>query len=181
MTGAELAAVRKAAGLSQSELAQRAGIGRHAVSYWECKPQVARRAWAVDRMAGVLALPDVPARYPVAIGWAEKMEAHPTARDAAFMAMVARMQERSEAIIATRRVRCGAKTRKGTPCRMKSEPGKRRCKFHGGRSTGARTPEGKARIAESQRRRWLAWRAKREQSPDPTVTHEIEAAPDART
>ncbi|CAM3142455.1 helix-turn-helix transcriptional regulator [Paracoccus nototheniae] len=180
MTGAELAASRKAAGLSQTKLAQRAGIGRHAVSYWECKPQVERRAWAVNCMAGVLGLPDVPDRHPVANGWAAHMEAELTARDAAFIAMVARLQARSEAFKATRRVRCGARTRKGEPCRMKSEPGKRRCKFHGGKSTGAKTPEGKARIAEAQRRRWSKWRAEREQTSDPAVTPEIETGPDAR-
>jgi hypothetical protein len=60
---------------------------------------------------------------------------------------------------ARRRVPCGAKTRKGQPCRNKSEPGRQRCKFHGGRSTGLKTPEGRARIAEAQRRRWDVWRA----------------------
>ncbi|WP_372674553.1 HGGxSTG domain-containing protein [Aquicoccus sp.] len=50
--------------------------------------------------------------------------------------------------------RCGAKTRKGTTCRAKPLPGKTRCKFHGGMSTGPRTPEGRERIAEAQRRRW---------------------------
>ncbi|WP_328286682.1 HGGxSTG domain-containing protein [Paracoccus aminophilus] len=49
---------------------------------------------------------------------------------------------------------CGAKTRKNTNCRNKSEPGRKRCKFHGGKSTGAKTPEGIARIREAQRRRW---------------------------
>ncbi|KDB01859.1 hypothetical protein U879_20120 [Defluviimonas sp. 20V17] len=61
-----------------------------------------------------------------------------------------------------RRVICGAKTRKGAPCRCKSEPGKRRCKFHGGMSTGAKTPEGRERIREAQRRRWAKWRAARQ-------------------
>jgi len=56
------------------------------------------------------------------------------------------------------RQRCGAKTRKGHPCKMMSEAGKRRCKYHGGMSTGPKTPEGKARIAEAQRKRWVAWR-----------------------
>ena len=60
---------------------------------------------------------------------------------------------------ARRRVVCGAKTRKGGECRNKSEAGRKRCKFHGGKSTGAKTPEGKARIAEAQRRRWAAWQA----------------------
>jgi hypothetical protein len=44
------------------------------------------------------------------------------------------------------RPRCGARTRKGVPCLVMVEPGKRRCRFHGGLSTGPRTAEGKARI-----------------------------------
>lgn len=53
---------------------------------------------------------------------------------------------------ATRRVTCGAKRhRDGQPCQAKSEPGKRRCRFHGGRSTGPRTPEGKARALANLR------------------------------
>ncbi|WP_321573019.1 HGGxSTG domain-containing protein [Tabrizicola oligotrophica] len=46
----------------------------------------------------------------------------------------------------------------GGECRNKSEPGKRRCKLHGGKSTGAKTPEGLARIAAAQVRRWAAYR-----------------------
>jgi hypothetical protein len=57
------------------------------------------------------------------------------------------------------RPRCGAKTRGGDVCKMRVEPGKRRCRFHGGKSTGPKTPEGRARIAEAQRLRWAAWRA----------------------
>lgn len=44
------------------------------------------------------------------------------------------------------RVVCGARRhRDGQPCRTLSEPGKRRCKWHGGASTGPRTAAGKAR------------------------------------
>ena len=61
-------------------------------------------------------------------GWWERYEAEQARRAAA------------------RRVPCGAKRhRDGQPCQAKSEPGKRRCRFHGGRSTGPRTAEGKAR------------------------------------
>ena len=42
---------------------------------------------------------------------------------------------------------------------VRAEPGKARCRFHGGLSTGPRTAEGRARIAEAQRRRWRAYRA----------------------
>ncbi|WP_317510552.1 HGGxSTG domain-containing protein [Roseovarius litoreus] len=52
------------------------------------------------------------------------------------------------------RVICRAKTRSGTPCRAKSEPGRMRCRFHGGLSTGPKTPEGRRRIAIAQRDRW---------------------------
>lgn len=51
-------------------------------------------------------------------------------------------------VVRTQRLTCGAtRHRDRQPCQAKSEPGKRRCRFHGGRSTGPRTPEGKARCA----------------------------------
>jgi hypothetical protein len=44
------------------------------------------------------------------------------------------------------RVQCGGKRRRdGQPCQALSVPGKRRCKWHGGASTGPKTPEGKER------------------------------------
>jgi len=57
--------------------------------------------------------------------------------------------------------KCGAKTRHGTPCQMKPVSRSRRCRLHGGLSTGPKTAEGRERIAEAQRRRWAAWLAKR--------------------
>jgi hypothetical protein len=53
---------------------------------------------------------------------------------------------------------CGAKTRAGGCCQVRAEPGKARCRFHGGKSTGPKTEAGRARIAEVQRLRWLAYR-----------------------
>lgn len=49
------------------------------------------------------------------------------------------------------RPRCGAKTRAGAPCLAPAVPGKRRCRMHGGLSTGPRTPEGKARSLAAAR------------------------------
>jgi hypothetical protein len=48
--------------------------------------------------------------------------------------------------------------RAGGCCQVRSEPGKARCRFHGGKSTGPKTQAGRARIAEAQRLRWLAYR-----------------------
>lgn len=48
---------------------------------------------------------------------------------------------------------CGARTKAGTPCKMKATYASGRCKLHGGLSTGPRTDEGKDRIREGQRRR----------------------------
>jgi hypothetical protein len=52
-----------------------------------------------------------------------------------------------------RRAFCGARTRKGTPCRARVVSGKGRCRLHGGCSTGPKTAEGRAAIARSNRRR----------------------------
>ncbi|MEM8608402.1 MAG: HGGxSTG domain-containing protein [Myxococcota bacterium] len=68
-----------------------------------------------------------------------------------------RQRHRSDQIPArpprNQRPRCGAKTRQGTPCQapvvwIKGErKPKKRCRLHGGLSTGPKTPEGKARAA----------------------------------
>ena len=49
--------------------------------------------------------------------------------------------------------RCGAKTRDGSKCWGIRVAGKRRCRMHGGRSTGPKTDAGRAAIAASNRRR----------------------------
>jgi nicotinate-nucleotide--dimethylbenzimidazole phosphoribosyltransferase len=64
--------------------------------------------------------------------------------------------------------RCGARTRAGCPCRAPAIRGKLRCPAglargqapHGGRSTGPRTPEGRARIAAAHTRHSPASRAR---------------------
>jgi hypothetical protein len=40
---------------------------------------------------------------------------------------------------------CGARTQSGAPCRGRGVHGRKRCKWHGGCSTGPRTLAGKAR------------------------------------
>lgn len=50
-------------------------------------------------------------------------------------------------------VPCGARTRAGHRCRAMPMIGKRRCRLHGGKSTGPRTQAGRAAIAASNRRR----------------------------
>jgi len=50
---------------------------------------------------------------------------------------------------------CGAKKKTGERCRSKMLHRGGKCKFHGGLSTGARTPEGKTKsIAAMQAGRW---------------------------
>ncbi|WP_298360596.1 HGGxSTG domain-containing protein [uncultured Litoreibacter sp.] len=50
-------------------------------------------------------------------------------------------------------------TRVGRPCKSRVLLKSGRCKNHGGKSTGPRTPEGRKRVAEAQRKRWAAYRA----------------------
>jgi hypothetical protein len=47
-------------------------------------------------------------------------------------------------------LRCGAKTRRGTSCKAPAMPNGR-CRMHGGKSTGPRTPEG---LERSRRANW---------------------------
>ena len=52
-------------------------------------------------------------------------------------------------------MRCLAKTRKGTACQKPPLRGKTRCRLHGGLSSGPRTAEGRARIAQAHYRHGL--------------------------
>ena len=50
-------------------------------------------------------------------------------------------------------LRCGAKTRAGTPCKRKDIFENGRCKLHGGLSTGPTSDEGKDRCKMNARKR----------------------------
>ena len=66
---------------------------------------------------------------------------------------------------------CNAKARTGGACKKKVIPGKTKCRYHGGLSTGPKTEAGKARVAAAQRLRWALPR--RERPPDkPEVLEE---------
>ena len=60
-------------------------------------------------------------------------------------------------------VRCGAKTRSGARCAKFPMEGKRRCRLHGGLSTGPKTAEGRAAIssANTKHGRYKNWRERR--------------------
>jgi hypothetical protein len=53
--------------------------------------------------------------------------------------------------VATRAPRCGALNRAGGRCQAPAMRGKKRCRFHGGKSTGPRTAEG---LERSRRANW---------------------------
>ena len=69
------------------------------------------------------------------------------------------LDDKGEALPFAERPHCGAITRQLFSCRNRVLPGKMRCHFHGGLSTGPNTAEGKERIAAAQRLRWARWRA----------------------
>jgi glucans biosynthesis protein len=72
--------------------------------------------------------------------------------------------------------RCGAKTRKGTPCHAPAIRGKARCRMHGGNSPGRPPIHGRySKVAVERRRGWR--RALRELKH---VVAEIVENPNAR-
>lgn len=162
--GRELKARRLAKGWTQRQLAEAAGIGRTAVQYWESAFHIDPKGWAARRMAEAMGW-DMPVIRTNTHARGHGLITYHAALEADINARLAAAQAREAERAARRRVICGAKTRKGVPCRMKSEPGKRRCKCHGGKSTGARTPEGIERIREAQRRRWARARQEPQDYP----------------
>ena len=142
MTGEDLKAQRMARRLSRPALAAMAGLHPDSVKYWERKGSLDLRGYAVVRMLAALGLEALTKRHRTRIR--------------GNYATITRAWDGvlGETSASPRNRACGARTRKGAPCRAKPIPGKARCKFHGGLSTGPRTPEGRARVAEAQRRRW---------------------------
>ena len=66
-------------------------------------------------------------------------------------------------LLKNQRTKCGAKTRSGAPFAKFPMEGKRRCRLHGGLSTGPKTNEGRAAIsaANTKHGRYKNWREKR--------------------
>ena len=74
---------------------------------------------------------------------------------------------------------CGAKTRSGRACKNHPVRGKKRCRMHGGASTGPRTSKGRARIAaihykHGKRRRSVVAEQKRRNEEAKKIQWEIE-------
>lgn len=168
MTGNDLAVMRRRAGLSQSALAKRVGVSRQTISYWENKPVLDGRATTLATITR--AFDQTDRQYMLnsrpGLGFVHLRLSGPITL-AHLRVFHAAKVLRSAAHAQMRRQDCGALTRGGTACKLKSEPGRARCRLHGGLSTGPRTVEGKARIAEAQRRRWAKHRQESEK-PDKT-------------
>ena len=84
-----------------------------------------------------------------AVDW---LALHPDATAANVLALprldACEVWQRAYAMKRDSRMVCGAQRRgDGQPCQALSVPDKRRCKWHGGCSTGPRTAEGKAKCA----------------------------------
>lgn len=149
-TGRDLAQRRKAAGLTQTELGALAGFGRHTVSYWETKPRLSLSSPAVLAMLKALGVP-----YFRTNTRAHVMGSYAATRTFGRMASepppAAPLLSKSYP-----RKKCGARTRRGTACQALAIPGKKRCKLHGGLSTGPESETGRQKISRIQRERWAA-------------------------
>lgn len=153
MTGDDLKSKRLAKGWSQRELARRSGLHHGAVQYWERQPILDVRGYAVLRMHEALGWRNLVRESRARHGVLPNEEE--TDR---FVSALVGLSKPLAGRLVDHLVRCGAKTRQGMPCRAQSEPGRRRCRLHGGLSTGPKTRQGRARVAEAQKRRWQRWR-----------------------
>jgi hypothetical protein len=82
----------------------------------------------------------------------EPLEREPMKNEPLEREPIGRVRARLEALLkANAAPRCGARSKRtGMPCRGAAMPNGR-CKLHGGKSTGPRTPEG---LARSRRANW---------------------------
>jgi hypothetical protein len=110
------------------------------------KPAVLKKLLLVDGFDGFASQPND--RGVTAGGWS-KMSDEPLARE---REPIERVRVRLAALVmANAASRCGARSKRtGKPCQGAAMPNGR-CKFHGGKSTGPRTPEG---LERSRRANW---------------------------
>lgn len=128
-TAADLRTCRTNARLTQARLAELAGFHEQAVRYWEGK-----RAGRIDGVA--------PAAFRrVLVGMGISVPARGEAPALLLQPNIITAEN------------CGARTRAGGKCQCKPVPGGRRCRLHGGLSTGPRTVEGRNRIREAMKAR----------------------------
>jgi transcriptional regulator with XRE-family HTH domain len=186
-TGPILAEHRRACGLTQRDLAGRAGLHLNSIERLERFGVVPCESWfSLGKVTAVLRENGAP--IPDAwLDWrsvsstaienraAEYREAGDNNRPlphagvrgsysaAEMISVAASEKDNSESRVLPHfrpnptKPLCEATTRAGGRCQCKALPNGR-CKFHGGLSTGPRTAEGRARIAEAQRQRWAAFR-----------------------
>lgn len=154
MTGKELRRKRERCGLSMRALARRAELHHRTIAYWEGKAALDPLSPAVAAICAALEwrITAQPIRARVMGSYTAKEPV------LTYNNVVNLIGARLAGHLFFARVPCRATTRAGKPCRAQSEPGRKRCRFHGGLSTGPRTEEGRKRIAEAQRRRWREWR-----------------------
>jgi transcriptional regulator with XRE-family HTH domain len=150
-TGEDLKRERQARKLSRRALAHLCKLHPDTIRYWEKKPKLDIHGYAPRLICAALGI-----ALPKRRRWKPR-------HSQSFWGFLGRDTRARGGVLhfsakITRPATCGSKTRKGGTCQAKPVPGKRRCRFHGGLSTGPKTPEGKARIAEAQRRRWKAIR-----------------------
>lgn len=158
ITGNAIREARLAKNLTQSELATRCQTHRNTVANWEKRTDLGREAISpANALARILAevgiLHLIPVRAHGGMG-CYQMASGFVHRPNKMLKGKSGRREKEAQRAASLRVLCEAKTRKGHPCKNMSVPGRRRCKFHGGLSTGPKTIAGRERIAEAQRRRW---------------------------
>ena len=143
----DIKVARKKAGWTQTELAQRAGFARGAVSHWENEQTM---------VAGMAAAAFVEALTDA--GQQIESEGFRLNRFEAKFEYDVRVLHDKE-LQRRDSIRCKAHNRKGERCRAKALPGRRTCKHHGGLSTGPKSEAGKERIRQAQKKRWAEYRA----------------------
>lgn len=138
LTGPSLKTLRRKRGVTQTELAEQINCNMHTVSYWERKPGIIDTRHGVPRKM-------VQALGIKVVGQIAKPYWH------RYLQMDALSEDRTAA---SERDTCDAEMAYGLLCDKKTEPGRSRCRQHGGLSTGPKTVAGKEAIAAAQRAKW---------------------------
>ena len=154
MTGSDLKNLRQLVGISRRQLGVRIGVHPDTIRYWERKiwanpeanvPELILKEFGVGNFDVSILLKSERFR---------RLFTNPKHEGARSAKVVETKQMDGKTCKPNDHNKCAAKTRSGSLCRAKRVPGRKRCRMHGGLSTGPKTDLGRQRISEAQKQRW---------------------------
>jgi len=151
VTGSDLKELRRMFGFSRRQLAIHIEVHPDTIRYWERKTLLSAYAKVPMQILQELGIGVLDVSTVLRSVRFKRLITHLTIERPRELAEPT--PEEGGAIGGNKISSCAAKTRTGSLCQAKPVPGRKRCRMHGGLSTGPKTEAGRMRISRAQKKR----------------------------